>query len=324
MKDWIDVPPLSDLGRQRIRRAVFDRLEEGPTAVTTPPAPPRRPSRRAVLWVAAAAGAVLCAGGGAAWLYSGRSVTRGDGISRVVTGGTPSRVSLSGAELSVGEHSTVTISEGGGGAVHIIVENGRVDCTVSPRDGRPFVVWAGDVQIGVVGTRFAVVRDGDVVTVTVKEGTVSVLRAGETTRVGAGEDWGSDARKRADAPPAPAPPPPSISPPPRPPAPAPARPAPPRAAPAAPAPPAPAPPSAQQRFETAARLEATRPEESLAIYRALAAEGGPWAANALYAQALLELELGHRDTARALFQTYLRRYPRGPNAPAAKKLLEGR
>ena len=53
MKDRIDVPPLGDLGRQRIRRAVFDRLEEGPTAVATPPAPPRRPRRRVVLWAAA-------------------------------------------------------------------------------------------------------------------------------------------------------------------------------------------------------------------------------------------------------------------------------
>jgi TolA-binding protein len=99
--------------------------------------------------------------------------------------------------------------------------------------------------------------------------------------------------------------------------------APPQASPPAAAPP-PSGPSRQERYEAAARLEGRDPERALAGYRQLAAEGGPWAANALYAEARLELELGRTARARRLLRRYLDRFPDGLNAEDARSLLEGR
>jgi hypothetical protein len=99
-----------------------------------------------------------------------------------------------------------------------------------------------------------------------------------------------------------------------------------RASPASAPTPAPAPPTApddaaRERYESALRLEGTRPDAALALYRALAAGRGPWAANALFAEARLELERGARDQATRLLRAYLERYPDGPNASLARALL---
>ena len=75
-------------------------------------------------------------------------------------------------------------------------------------------------------------------------------------------------------------------------------------------------------FNRAARLESKNPRAALAIYRDLARGKGPWAANALYAQARLELELGHSERAKRLLERYLERHPRGLNAPDVRELLE--
>jgi tetratricopeptide repeat protein len=79
---------------------------------------------------------------------------------------------------------------------------------------------------------------------------------------------------------------------------------------------------AQQRFDRAARLESKDPRAALAIYHSLARGRGPWAANALYAEARLELELDHPQRAERLLRRYLSRHPRGLNAPDVRKLLE--
>jgi outer membrane protein assembly factor BamD (BamD/ComL family) len=78
---------------------------------------------------------------------------------------------------------------------------------------------------------------------------------------------------------------------------------------------------ASERFRRAAALESTDPATALAEYAALAREEGPWGANALYAQARLELELGHTGRARTLLERYLARYPSGVNAEDARALL---
>jgi hypothetical protein len=88
-----------------------------------------------------------------------------------------------------------------------------------------------------------------------------------------------------------------------------------------PAAPLPAPPSLQRRFETAASLEVRDPEAALRIYAELSTGGDAWAANALFASARLEAERERQDRARALLETYLRRFPRGANAADARALL---
>lgn len=54
------------------------------------------------------------------------------------------------------------------------LDSGEAFFEVVPRDGAPFVVYAGDRRITVLGTKFSVRRDGDKVEVAVLEGRVRV------------------------------------------------------------------------------------------------------------------------------------------------------
>jgi len=195
----------------------------------------------------------------------------------------------------------------------VSLERGHVDFGVPPREGRPpFVVQAGDVRVEVVGTRFSVSREGDQVTVEVREGVVRVTRGAEATRVAAGERWPADEAQ-------PAPPP------------EPAR-AEERLAEAEVDERAATPEQveagptrrgdhARALFERAQAAEADDPDRSAALYRRATRRGGAWAANALYAWARLEVERGHEERGRRLLRRYLDRHPDGPNATDARELL---
>jgi transmembrane sensor len=315
-----DVPPLSDLSRQRIRQAVFERLDREPQ-----PAPPvlARPRRRGALLIAGA-GLAAAAAVAAIALVNGLGgeppvAARRPSASRVETGAAASQVTVGDARITAGPHSALTATEAGDGGVQVFLERGAIDLAVAPRGDRPaFVVLAADVRVEVVGTVFSVARDGDEVSVSVAEGVVRVARPGSReARVAAGESWPAAAPES---------PPPAASDPEMTFAPEAAgaarekrkKEAPPPAA----EPPAAA-PSARQRYEAAAAAEQSRPEEALAGYRALAAEAGAWADNALFAQASLELKLGRQAAARRSLATYLKRYPRGANATLARALLDG-
>jgi TolA-binding protein len=80
--------------------------------------------------------------------------------------------------------------------------------------------------------------------------------------------------------------------------------------------------TSKQRYKAAERLEASDPAAAIAVYREVAEAGGPWAANALFAQARLELERGNRATAAHLLRRYLKRYPNGANRRDATVLLQ--
>ena len=54
------------------------------------------------------------------------------------------------------------------------LDKGEAFFEVARREGRPFIVYAGDRQITVLGTKFSVRRDGEKVTVSVLEGSVRV------------------------------------------------------------------------------------------------------------------------------------------------------
>jgi FecR protein len=79
--------------------------------------------------------------------------------------------------------------------------------------------------------------------------------------------------------------------------------------------------SVQVLFELAAQLEVRDPEAALRIYEELAAGEDGWAASALFAAARLESERGQSQRARPLCESYLQRFPRGPNADDARTLL---
>ena len=78
----------------------------------------------------------------------------------------------------------------------------------------------------------------------------------------------------------------------------------------------------RERFESAAALEVRDPLAAFRIYRELASGSGPWAANALFAEARLSAERGQRDAAYALLSAYLERFPNGANAADARALVD--
>jgi hypothetical protein len=320
-----------------VEAGLFARLDRGEHL--TPPqhehglgsaieAPARVALRRHAWWLAGAFAAAACI---ALWFQVGRG---GDvsGVAAVPSAGAPveatpvheARIATTDAptETTLGEsvvvlaaHSDVNVSGSDAAGWRVRLETGQVDCHVAPRRGRPpFVVQAGATQVTVVGTRFSVARRGDVATVSVTEGKVQVDSGDSHVLLGPGESWSKpatsalvppadevDEREVSDeaAPPAEMDEPPSgaqqrgkVVPP------------------------------AQQRFNRAARLESKNPRAALAIYRDLARGKGPWAANALYAEARLELELGHTERSKRLLSRYLERHPHGLNAADVRELLE--
>jgi hypothetical protein len=338
-KDALDeIEPLSEARWDRIKRSLFDKLDE--EGLAAPRAGKAAWQRRIGGFVAA--GAVAAALGALAsralWQPSAPPPPSLSHVAHIATAESESHVSLGGASLDVGPRSELDVSGDDTRGVRVHLDRGRVACAVAPRHGRPpFVVEAGDVLVRVVGTRLAVSRGDDGVAVDVTSGVVEVEEHGEIHRVGAGERWPAlpvaateaaspETRSPASAPPV------EMRPASRAIAPAPA----PRAPASAPETTSEAPPivppfaapvtsparrTPQERFESAAGLESTEPAAALAIYQDLARGDGPWAANALFAAGRLEADRGAQDDARGLLEQYLARFPHGANAADARDLL---
>lgn len=333
------VEPLSDLSWARLERQLWQALD----APTAAPAPTT--ARARWRWPVVA-GAAVAAAAAAALLWP--SAPSGHGpLGTPRTTGLPSRVATAAAETSLtfgdaairlAPHSALYL-RGDERGVDLVLDRGQASFEVTPRLRRaPFVVNAGAVRVTVVGTGFSVTRLGDGAVVEVRHGVVEVVADGAQALVHAGETWDAsgvhptaivatgDRTARADAPP--------IIDTPTPPTPAPTVGAPTIAPPTPgtvdaprPRPHAPPPDGAATAFDpkaaysAAAALEATAPDRAIASYLALAAHGGAWGANALFAAARLRSERGDTAGARALAQRYLRAYPHGANAVDARALL---
>ena len=304
----VDIEPLGEARWSRIERELFDRVAEGEGV---PEAPFER-TTGAPRWRMASAlvlaGAVAAVGGAAAW-HALSAPARAVALvpSRITTEAAGSRVSVGEATLDVAPRSTVFVHGDDAHGLTVVLDRGRVECEVPPRNGRPpFAVEAGDVQVRVVGTHFAVARSDGGVSVDVERGVVQVTAPGQHLDVHAGEHWPESVPVPpvvVGAPPSPSSAPVASAP---------------LAAPSASAPP----PSPRELYESASRLEASRPDLAVGMYRDLAARGGPWGMNALFAEGRLELDRGHAVEARRLLEGYLARYPSGPNADDARQLLE--
>ena len=344
----LSVEPLSDLSWQRIERRLF---ADG--AIPTRDAGSTRDAGRGrARWRLAGGGALVAAAAALAlllWPRGGDREAVSDNQpervadtaprppSRIVTAHAPSSVSVGDVALDVAARSALLVDGDDDGSLFVVLERGEVGFRVAPRGARPpVVVHAGDARIEVVGTAFTVTRVGDSARVAVHEGAVEVMAHGRRARVAAGQTWSDGALVQPAAP-----------------QPATHDPAgrdrgehsagarPQRRdrgtgthrvdsrANAGTGAPTQAPAGStvtaageQALYERAARMEASRPRSALAIYDKLAAGRGPWAANALFAQARLELELGDRDRARRLLRSYLARHPSGANAEDARQLLD--
>jgi hypothetical protein len=318
----IDIEPLGEGRWARIERAVFNAdLDEvdgsHDVGVLVEAATAFRWRGAAALVLA---GAVAAAVGAITWRVLSSS-SAGPMATRVETASNGSRVQVGESTVDVGPESAVRVTGDDVHGVSVLLESGRVECDVPPRRGRPaFLVEACGVEVRVVGTHFTVLCGRGTVSVDVQRGQVEVISGPEHAFVPAGAHWPLPPQDVATtAPPAI----PTVAS--RPDSHV-ARPVPrtlgtdARLTPSAAKPPASN--AAQEQFEAASRLEARQPDEAVWLYRDLAKRGGPWGVNALYAEGRLDVDRAHPDDARRVLQEYLARYPAGPNAEDARRLLE--
>ncbi len=314
MRGKFEIEDLSSERWSKIERDVFERLDREEVPRSSAQLRASRGPRRAIATfvLAGAAAAVI---GAVAWEKL-RPATHGEqtNVSRVSTDDSASHVQVGENEVDVGAHSSVAIRGNDTAGIEIALDHGEIECEVAPRQGRPpFVVVAGDVRVRVIGTHFHVVRL-EKTSVSVQRGTVEVDQAQSVTLVHAGEAWPAPvpAQPTAEVPSAFATAP-SLA-----------------VTPQSTAHPtatglatnllAPSEPTRRERYERALGLESSQPDVALATYRELAGGADAWAMNALFAQARLEYERGHKDDARRLSTEYLARFPGGPNARDAREL----
>lgn len=315
-----DIEPLSERQWSRVERELFARIEQEAAEPAAAQARGEELPRWRAARVAAAlvlAGAAAAIGGGVAmrWVTPGAPTHEvAASPSRITTDAAGSHLNVGEATLDVGPQSTVSVRGDDAHGVTLVVQRGRVECEVPPRHGRPpFAVEAGDVMVRVIGTHFAVTRGASSTEVDVQRGVVQVTEGAERVDVHAGETWPAASRRpplSAPAVPAPAPSPATAT--------RDSTPSAPSGASAV----SPGSPNPRDRYTAASRLEATRPDQAIAIYQELAAKGGPWGMNALFAEGRLEADRGHTDDARRLLGEYLSQYPSGPNAEDARQLVQ--
>jgi hypothetical protein len=347
----VEVEPLAEARVAKLRSQVLAAAEtEARGRVTLATIPPPKRSRVGMVVAFAAAAAIA---GLATRAVLERPLST---EARLVTTESASQFTIGESSLDVAPRSTVLVHGDDAHGVDVVLDRGAVTCEVAPRRGRPsFVVDAGEVRVRVVGTRFAVERDGSGARVHVDHGAVEVTSRGAVTMLHDGESWPSLPASPPVTAPVTAPvssapvvgsiaalPPAAAGPAissfpvvrkrgrhasvaqsaqPEPAA-APEPVTPSVAIPPAPVAPPPVVPSPREQFESAARLEASQPARAADLYRGIADGGGAWAPNALFALARLESDRGRPADAKRLLQSYLTRYPRGQNAEDARGLLD--
>jgi hypothetical protein len=284
--DEIPIEPLSEATWQRVEEAVFDALDE--PAQSVPPS--RRRTRR---WPLVALAALVAIQAVLALVYlhePGDDDTRATlDSARFATGREGTETLLGDVAIAIEPASALVVVKDAAAGSLVVLERGAARFSVPPRARRPaFVVQAGDVRVEVVGTRFRVERVKGSASVQAYEGVVRVTAGGRSALLRGGDRW-----PPASATPA------TVTPEPQ-----------------------PSPSDRQRRFEQAALLEAGEPEQALRLYRGLAAEGGRWGENALYAMGRLEMERGRRAAAARILRDYLARHPQGANASDARALLQ--
>jgi hypothetical protein len=308
----VDVPA-SDARRERVEHDVFERLAAIRASDRAEAIAPGRQRPRFVMAFAAvgAVAAVLIA-----VLLIGRE--RGPAepgapsLVETPVGGS-SRFTVGDAVIVAGGDTSVGVSTTEDGVV-LVLGRGTIDCDVTPREGRrPFRVLAGDVEVVVVGTRFAVTRAGPGARVDVMRGKVRVRSAAGERMLTAGESWTSTAitpgttSTESPAPPVVAPEPavdtpsaePSIE------APVVTDPAPTRPR-----------PTSREAFTAAQLLESKDLRKAARAYRAIANGKDVWAALALYSLAELQAASDPDESLRHLDEL-TRRFPNGANAEDA-------
>jgi len=195
--DHIPLEPLPDARLAKIKRLVFERLEDQGREESAEPAERPRQGRvrvAALVFFAAAAVALVVVGSLRLSWVSPYGNIAGD-PTRIVTGANDSHLALRDSSIDVSADSTLVVNGDDERGVLVVLDRGTATCDVTPRHGRPpFVVQAGSVRVRVVGTRFTVTREGDGARVAVAHGAVEVSAFGETAVVHENEMWTSSER----------------------------------------------------------------------------------------------------------------------------------
>ncbi len=314
MSAFREPPPIEELSELRWKRVERDLMqslaaEATPATATASPQTSVWPKRAGVLTLVVSVAAL------AFFLLRGEEVpntgteppvhAQGN-HSEISTQDSSTRVNLAGVALDVEPRSRVSVLQTGE-KLALTLHAGGVQLDVAPRDHEaPVSIVAGDVRIEVVGTVFSVYRSESDVEVRVVEGIVAVEQGKERVLVKSGQQWPSitPATQAALPPDSDA---------------AATLQSRPRSIPSAKA----AQPDARTLFEQAAQVEQAAPSKAIHLYKRAARGKGPWAANALFAQARLTISEGKSAAGKKLLRRYLERYPKGPNAADASELIEG-
>jgi hypothetical protein len=312
------IEDLSDLSWKRVEQRLTAKLDA--QLETAPPsASPGTPAQPGARWpwvagvgiLAVAAAALVFLGGGEHTSPAGPETAIAENTSEIITQESSTDLLVPGAHLEVSPYSEVAIEQAGD-TLTVHLRDGGVRLDVEPRDHRsPLTVLSGDVRIEVVGTEFAVYQSAGKTQVTVFEGLVAVSQSGRRELIKAGERWPTGS---ADAMP------PDME--------------------AVAQDPVPEPATSKARttsekttsvergtntrelYEAAAAKELDDPQQALRLYKQASKASGPWAANALYAQARLLLARGDQAKAKVILKRYRSRFPSGANAVDAEALLQ--
>jgi len=324
--DAVASAPTADVAASALRRALADRSSE---------VPPTRVAGRtpwALVGVALAASAALWVASGASDFGSSPSgsLTTAPKVSGRVEGVEP-------APVRVGHGSVVArrASAFRWVGTNVTLERGQLAVEVDPSVHRAFRVHTPDFTVLVTGTSFVVsceevrVSRGSVQVLSPDGSVQASLSAGQRWQVGAPSGTGAGTEPEALTTPeavseVAAADPEAVT------EPGPVSATEPRGAvgPVAsserPRRPASRPdvPSARSRFERAVRLSERSTDEAIAAFESLEREGGPWAANALFARGQLLMQRGRAAEARRALSSYLERYPGGLNAADARAMIE--
>ena len=300
--------PATDARRDRVERDVFAQLSGVRAADRAEAIAPRERRPRLAIWLPAAA--CLAAAAIVIVVVVGRDRAPADnpGPSLVETPlGGSSRFTVGDAVVQAGSDTSVSVTSSDAG-VTLVLGRGTIDCDVEPRNGRPpFRVHAGDVDVEVVGTRFAVTRVGSGARVDVTRGKVRVRSTVGERLLTPGESWTPSEITASTAPALPTEPSTVTEP---------------RPEPAEPVEPRPAsPPTATRRqaFAQAQLLESRDAQKAARAYRTIANGSDSWAALALYSLAELQAGTDVEQTLRSLDEL-ARRFPSGANAEDASWL----
>ncbi|MEJ7599624.1 MAG: FecR family protein [Kofleriaceae bacterium] len=315
------VEPMSDLSWARVERGLWARLDG---TATTQIATPR--SRR-WLWIAVPSLAVAAAAAAAFAFFintpalpSKPVATSEEAPTRIVTGGSPSTITVGDAHVTLDAETAVVMPRTIDGTSTTVIERGSAWFAIAPRTGHQFVVVAGDTVVRVIGTKFRVARFEEHATVEVERGLVDVTFHGATVKVAGGQTWSSDAPQTVGVKTAIA-----LEPAPEPalePALVPSEPGLPRKSKhvAKTAPTQAASDDERSKYEHYTSLETKDPKAALAGYLEISRGTSRWAEISLFAAARLAADRGE-PRAKTLLEMYLRRFPRA-RTQMTRKLLD--